>query len=255
MLRENRARKLPRSIPCKINSKLYSAHTWMVKRQSRWRSKCWFIPWEVGAWQASERLNTEDILISCWTEKSMLHSFILFKRCRTCRSQSRCWTCGRRGTFSISWEWRARSKDCGQSSDRSNRTGRRSSTKTFRYIFLFDVWACEKHHKKVKGKDLFWRYMTSIWTDKLSFLIRSIQVYHCPASPAKDKVVLRARQDAETGSNIDTEDSISVRVTTDPGSHEVYSLLICLTLTKIRNTFFTAVWIRSAGLTHQHGHL
>lgn len=124
--------------PCKIHLKPHSAHTSMVKRQSHQRSKFWFVPWEVKAWQATERLNMEDILILRWKEKSMLRCFILFKRCRTCHSQSRCWTCGRRGTFSISWEWRARSKDCGQSSDRLNRTGRRWSTKTFRYI-LFDV--------------------------------------------------------------------------------------------------------------------
>lgn len=109
----------------------------MVKRQSRWRSKCWFVPWEVGAWQATEWLNMEDILISWQTGKSMQCCFIRFKRCRTCRSQLRCWTCGRRGTFSISWGWRARSKGCGQSFDRSNRTGKRSSTKTFRYVFVW----------------------------------------------------------------------------------------------------------------------
>lgn len=115
----------------------YSAHTKMVKRQSGWRSKCWFVPWEVGAWQAPERLNMEDILILRRMEKSMLRCFILSKRCRTCLSQLRCWTCGHRGTFSISWGWRVRSKDCGQSSGRLNRTGRRSSTKTFRYIFIW----------------------------------------------------------------------------------------------------------------------
>lgn len=120
-------------VQCNINSKPYSAHTKMVKTQSCWRSKCWFVPWEVRAWQPTEQLNMEDILIWRRTGKSMLRCSIRFKRCRTCRSQLRCWTYGRRGTFSISWGWRARSKGCGQSSDRSNRTGRRSSTKTFRY--------------------------------------------------------------------------------------------------------------------------
>lgn len=84
-----------------------------------------------------------------WTGKSMLCCFILFKRCRTCRSQLRCWTCGRRGTFSISWGWRARSKDSGQSSGRLNRTGRRSSTKTFRYIF---VWSLNLWRRKRCGE-------------------------------------------------------------------------------------------------------
>ena len=82
----------------------------------------------------------------------MLRCFILFKRCRTCRSQSRCWTCGRRGTFSTSWGWRARSKGCGQSSDRSNLTGRRSSTKTFRYSFLFDVELWKELHREKAAK-------------------------------------------------------------------------------------------------------
>lgn len=150
--------------PCQINSKLYSAHTWIVKRQSRWRSKCWFVPWEVRAWQATERLNMEDILISWWTEKSMLRCFILFKRCRTCRSQLRCWTCGRRGTFSISWEWRVRSKACGQSSDRSSRTGRRSSTKTFRcaFVWCLTLWETSQEQagkgspQKMPEKHLNW---------------------------------------------------------------------------------------------------
>lgn len=95
-----------------------------------------------------ERLNMVDILICRRTGKSMLCCSIRFKRCRTCRSQLRCWTCGRRGTFSISWEWRARSKGCGQSSDRSNRTGRRSSTKTFRYALH---WSLTLEGKLYKG--------------------------------------------------------------------------------------------------------
>lgn len=66
--------------PCEIHSRLYSVHTWMVKRQSRWRSECWFVPWEVRAWQATERLNMEDILISRRTEKSMPRCFILFQK-------------------------------------------------------------------------------------------------------------------------------------------------------------------------------
>lgn len=59
--------KLVKSIPAgvKIYSKLlFRSHTHTVKRQSRWRSKCWFVPWEAGAWQAAEQLNMEDILIS-----------------------------------------------------------------------------------------------------------------------------------------------------------------------------------------------
>lgn len=87
-----------------------------------------------------------------WTGKSMLCCFILFKRCRTCRSQLRCWTYGRRGTFSISWGWRARSKDFGQSSGRLNRTGRRSSTKTFRYIFVWSLTCGEPSQWKAAGK-------------------------------------------------------------------------------------------------------
>ena len=137
--------------PFKIHSVLYSAHTWMVKRQSCWRSKCWFVPWEVRAWQSTERLNMEDILILVLDGGKNQWCFILFKRCRTCRSQSRCWTCARRGTFSTSWGWRARSKGCGQSFDRSNLTGRRLSTKTFRFS-LFDIKLCEKHHRTECGR-------------------------------------------------------------------------------------------------------
>lgn len=88
-----------------------------------------------GCWAAEHRGHFN----LCWTGKSMLCCFILFKRCRTCRSQLRCWTCGRRGTFSISWGWRARSRDFGQSSGRLNRTGRRSSTKTFRYSYAWSL--------------------------------------------------------------------------------------------------------------------
>lgn len=69
--------------------------------------------------------------------KSMLCSLILFQRCRTCHSQSRCWICGRRGTSSTSCEWRARSKACGQSFGKLNQIGRRWSTKTFRYTLVW----------------------------------------------------------------------------------------------------------------------
>lgn len=137
--------RVPRE--CELHWQLYSA--WMVQRQSRWRSKCCFVPWQVRTLQVTgKHLNMEDILILCRKEKSMLHCFILLKRCRTCRSQSRFWTWGRRGTFSTSWEWRARSKGCGQSSGRLNRTERRSSTKTFRYTF---VW-CLRHHRSTKER-------------------------------------------------------------------------------------------------------
>lgn len=155
----------------------------MVKRQSHWRSECWFVSrgsLEHGG--PTERLNTEDILICRWTEKSMLRCFILFKRCRTCRSQSRCWTCGRRGTFSTSWGWRARSKGCGQSSDRSNRTGRRSSTKTFRYSFLFDVELWKELHRE-KAAELSPSKDTWEASELINFhsRMRLIRVYRHPA--------------------------------------------------------------------------
>lgn len=175
--------------------------SWIVKRQSLWRSKCWFVLWEVRAWHPTKRLNMGDILILWWTEKSMQRCFILFKRCRTCHSQSRCWTCGRRGTFSISWEWRARSKDCGQSSGRSKRIGRRSSTKTFRYIFVWCLTLWETSQGSL-GRDLFQGYLSCIWINQLSFLIRSIQVHHWPA---KGNPIIKARLNLKAAPRMDTE--------------------------------------------------
>lgn len=57
---------------------------------------------------------------------------LMARRCRTCPSPSRCWTCEPRGIFSMWWRWRTRWRAWGPNSDSLRTTGNPSWAETIR---------------------------------------------------------------------------------------------------------------------------
>ncbi len=110
----------------------------------------WVELWKcINPWRHGVRADLHQLTISF---KSIASSFLQFNewlmdpnfisarlplfRFRTCRSQSKCWTWGPRGTSSMSWKWRARWKDSDLSLDKSSRTEEHYWLKTFRWATI-----------------------------------------------------------------------------------------------------------------------